>query len=69
MPLAPDLRAKAIRCLVMAVRQGLHPAKFAMDGTLGPCLGDDPEFRQILQMTPGPLEPADDQWLVEPDSP
>jgi hypothetical protein len=69
MPLAPDLRDKAIRCLVLAVRQGLDPKRFARDGVLGPCLGDDPEFQQILHMTPGPREPADDQWLIEPDGP
>jgi tetratricopeptide (TPR) repeat protein len=67
--LGPDLRAKAIRYLVLAVRKGLHPARFAKDGVLGPCLGNDPEFRQVLRMTPGPAEPADDHWLVEPDGP
>jgi hypothetical protein len=67
--LGPDLRAKAIRCLVQAVRQGLHPARLNMDGVLGPSLGTDPEFRQILRMTPGPRESADDQWMVEPDGP
>jgi tetratricopeptide (TPR) repeat protein len=67
--LGPDLRDKAIRCLTLAVQKGLHPARFARDGVLGPSLGNDPEFRQVLRMTPGPVEPADDRWLVEPDGP
>jgi len=65
-PLDPDLRVRAIRCLVLAVRKGMSPDRFARDAVFRPRLGNDPEFRQILEMTPGPVEPDTDEWLVEP---
>jgi tetratricopeptide (TPR) repeat protein len=66
MTLGPDLRARAIRCLVLAVGKGLRPAQIEMNQILRQCLGNDPEYRQVLMMTPGPMGPNTDQWLVEP---
>jgi tetratricopeptide (TPR) repeat protein len=68
-PLGPDLRARAIRCLTEAVRKGMSPDRFARDAVFRPRLGNDPEFRQVLDMTPGPVEPDTDEWLVEPAGP
>jgi tetratricopeptide (TPR) repeat protein len=67
--LDPDLRHKAIRCLVDAVHKGADPRRFARDGVLGSRLRNDPEFKQVLLMTPGPREPAAADWLVEPVGP
>lgn len=67
--LGPGVRAKATRCLRLAVGKGMDPARFAKDPILPAFLADDPEFQQILHLKAGPLESASDDWLVEPDGP
>ena len=66
--LGPDVRARAIRCLVEAARRGKDPATYPNDRVLSTHLGNDPEFLQIAHLPRGPVEPpAEMIGVVEPD--
>jgi tetratricopeptide (TPR) repeat protein len=54
-PIAPELTADAIRCLVDAVRIGADPSDIARTAVLRTHLGDHPEFQRLCAAPRHPL--------------
>jgi tetratricopeptide (TPR) repeat protein len=65
--LGPDVRARAIYCVVRAVQQGKPPVQLLNDPVLKAHLGGDPEFQKIAGLEAGTLSDIVENWLVEPD--